>query len=93
MTSEILKNLAEDDSYWFLVSLVEQRWLPTLLASHSNPDGNALDERMTSLGSGAPAHKYQRGTIGHHNSSYQLKDSAETLTRPAGHFAQIHFKL
>jgi hypothetical protein len=38
LTSELLDRLAVDDSYGFLVNLVEQRWLPTLLESHNDAD-------------------------------------------------------
>ena len=58
---------------------------------------NSLDQRfktMTLMGTGAPAHKkIEGGTIKNHNRPYQLKDSAEPPTRPARHFAPIHFKL
>jgi hypothetical protein len=56
---------------------------------------NSLDERfkrMTLMGTGTPAHKHiEGGTIKYHNRPYQLKDS--TPSRPARHFAPIHFKL
>ena len=58
---------------------------------------NSLDERfrkMTLMGTGAPAHKrIEGGTIRHHNRPYQLKDSAETPSKPVRTFAPIHFKL
>ena len=58
---------------------------------------NSLDERfkrMTLMGTGTPAHKHiEGGTIKYHNRPYQLKDSAETPSRPARHFAPIHFKI
>ncbi len=46
------------------------------------------------MGTGTPAHKHiEGGTIKYHNRPYQLKDSAETTSRAAQHFAPIHFKL
>ena len=58
---------------------------------------NSLEERfkrMTLMGTGTPAHKkIEGGTIKHHNRPYQLKDSAETPTKPIRAFAPIHFKI
>ena len=38
LTSELLDGLAVDDSYGFLVTLVEQRWFSTLIESHNNAE-------------------------------------------------------
>lgn len=38
LTSELLDGLKVDDSYQSLLKLVEERWFPTLLAQHNDPD-------------------------------------------------------